>query len=164
MNSNTSSKRVVFSMLLVAALTVFSLEMARGLASVILNEAEPAQASPQVSAPKIAEAREALKNGETDRAIALLNEAQTADPNNWEVFHLRGVAHAGKQNFAAAATDLEKAIELNPNDAMNHYYAGMVYGRLNQTDKMVNHYETFLRLAPDSPDAPKVQSLLRSVR
>jgi Flp pilus assembly protein TadD len=164
MNPQTGIKRVVLSMLVVAALAVFSLEMARGLASALMSGAQPAQALPQVSAPKIAEAREALKNGETDRAIALLNEAQTADPSNWEIYHLRGVAHAGKEDFTAAATDLEKAIELNPNDAMNHYYAGMVYGRLNQTDKMVNHYETFLRLAPDSPDAPKVQSLLRSVR
>jgi Flp pilus assembly protein TadD len=154
-------KKIVLTMFLVAAFSLVSFEIARGVASVL---AVSPQSSPEVSAAKLAEAREALKAGQPDRAITLLNEAQTADPNNWEIYHVRGIAHAGKESFAPAAADLEKAVELNPSDAQSHYYAGMVYGRLGQTDKMINHYEAFLRLAPDSPEAPKVQSLLRSVR
>ena len=130
-------------------------------------ESQLDQAAQENLAPgmlKVGQARIALKKGETDRAIVLLNEAQQADDDNAAVFHYRGIAQASKQNFTAAAADLERAAELDPSNAQSHYYAGMVYGRLRKTDQMVNHYQMFLRLAPNSPEAPKVQSLLRSVR
>jgi tetratricopeptide (TPR) repeat protein len=130
-------------------------------------ESQLNQASEENLAPgrlKVGQARVALKKGATDRAITLLNEAQAADSENAELYHYRGIARASKQDYAAAAADLEKAIELDPSSAESHYYAGMVYGRLKRTDRMVNHYQMFLRLAPNSPEAPKVQSLLRSVR
>jgi len=125
------------------------------------------QASREGLAPdrlKVGQARVALKKGETDRAIVLLNEAQEANSASAAIFHYRGIAQASKQDFTAAAADLEKAVELDPSNAQSHYYAGMVYGRLRRTDRMVNHYQMFLKLAPNSPEAPKVQSLLRSVR
>jgi Flp pilus assembly protein TadD len=153
MRKNNPAKTLILSAFLVLA-----------AASISLNVREAQAQSPEAAAAKLAEARDSLSKGETDRAIALLTEAQAADPNNAEVYHFRGVAYAAKENFPAAATDLEKAIELNPANAQSHYYAGMVYGRLGQTDKMVNHFETFLRLAPDAPEAARVQSLLRSVR
>jgi len=157
MKINVIPNKRFMTALFVVAIAAVSLETARGVAL-----PQPGQA--EVATAKITEAREALKKGETDRAITLLNEVIAADPNNAEAYHFRGVAHAGKENFPAAAADLEKAIELNPGDAQSHYFAGMVYGRLNQTDKMVDHYEAFLRLSPESPEAAKVQSLLRSVR
>ena len=137
------------------------------MGAMALAQAETEAAQPQqseVAAAKLNEAREVLKAGDTDKAITLLNEAQAADANNAEVYHFRGVAHASKTNFQAAAADLEKAIEIDPANAQSHYYLGIVYSRLGQRDKSINHYQTFLKLAPDSPDAPKVQSLLRATQ
>jgi tetratricopeptide (TPR) repeat protein len=117
----------------------------------------------EVVSVKIAEAREALKKGEIERAISLLNEALSANHGNAEIYFFRGFALASQENFAAAAPDFEKAIELDPANAQNHYYAGMVYGRLRMTDLMVFHYRKFLELAPNALEAPMVQSFLRSV-
>lgn len=113
---------------------------------------------------KVGQARVELKKGNIDQGIALLNEAQEENPDNAQAYEFRGIARAGKQEFAAAAADLEKAIQLDPSNAQSHYYAGMVYSRLGKTDKMVEEYRTFLKLAPNSQEAPAVQSFLRSVR
>lgn len=127
-----------------------------------LNRASQNNLAPDML--KVGQARVALKKGETNRAITLLNEAQATGSDNPDIYHYRGIAKASRQDYAGAAADLEKAIEIDPSRAQSHYYAGMVYGRLRRTDQMVNHYQMFLRLAPNSPEAPKVQSLLRSVR
>ena len=134
-----------------------------------LEEAESemdraAQSGLPADEAKVGLARVVMKAGNTERALALLNEAQKANSDNPEVYHYRGIAQASRQDFASAAADLEKALELDPSNAYSHYYAGMVYSRLKRTDKMINHFQMFLKLAPKAPEAPKVQSLLRSAR
>ena len=64
---------------------------------------------------------------------------------------------------AAAIDDLEKAMAKNPGNAYAHYYAGVAYNGLKRTDKMVEHFQHFLRLAPRAPEAKKIQSVLRAV-
>ena len=127
-----------------------------------LNRASQENLAPDML--KVGQARVALKKGETVQAITLLNEAQGTGSDNADIYHFRGIAKASRQDYTGAAADLEKAIMLDPTRAQSHYYAGMVYGRMRRTDLMVNHYQMFLRLAPNSPEASKVQSLLRSVR
>jgi tetratricopeptide (TPR) repeat protein len=96
-----------------------------------------------------------------DKAEAALRAAQGDNP---EVYYLRGRVASGRKDYAAAAPDFEKAIELNPRHAYAYYYAGIAYNSLKRRDKTVQYFNTFLKLAPDAPEAEKVQSLLRALR
>jgi len=93
-----------------------------------------------------------------------LDEAAAMSSESPEVYFNRGLVRANRQDFPAAVQDFEKALALAPHDARAHYYAGMAYNRTGRPDKMVEHFQIFLKQAPDSPDAPKVRSLLRTVR
>jgi len=99
-----------------------------------------------------------------DKAQQALNEAQKANAGNAEVYYYRGQIEAARKDYAAAVRDFEKCAELDPNHAYSRYYAGLAYNQLKKPDKMVKHFETFLTLAPNAPEAPKVRALLRSIR
>ncbi len=113
---------------------------------------------------KVGLARVVMKKGNRARALTLLNEAAEEKADNPDVYHYRGIVQASRQDFVSSAADLEKAIQLDPSNAYNYYYAGMAYSRLRRPDKMVNNFQMFLKLAPNAPEARKIQSLLRSVR
>jgi tetratricopeptide (TPR) repeat protein len=61
-----------------------------------------------------------------------------------------------------AADALEAYLEKNPNHAYAHYYAGLAYNGLRRPDRMLNHFEHFLRLKPDAPEARKVRAVVRT--
>ena len=131
-------------------------------ANAAIEKAEQAGASEaQVKA-----VRAAVLIGQRDvpGAQKMTDEAIAADPEHADAYHYRGQIRINNKDFQGAAADLEKAIELDPTQPYNHYYAGMAYNGLKRPDKMVEHLQIFLRMAPDSPDAAKVQSLLRAFR
>jgi tetratricopeptide (TPR) repeat protein len=105
-----------------------------------------------------------LQRQQHDQAMALLNEAHAANAENPEVYLYRGIAHANRGQFNEAVRDLDKAVQLKPNEAKAHYYAGLAYNGIKRPDKMVEHFQMFLKLAPDAPEAARVRSLLRNVR
>jgi tetratricopeptide (TPR) repeat protein len=113
---------------------------------------------------KVALGRIYLQRQQHDRALALLNEAQAANAENVEAYLYRGVARANRNEFGDAVNDLEKAIQMQPVNAKAHYYAGLAYNGLKRPDKMVEHFQMFLKLAPDAPEAARVRSLLRNLR
>ena len=49
-----------------------------------------------------------------------------------------------------------KAIELKPDFAYAHYYAALAYQRQRQLPKTAEHFDAFLRLAPDAPERSAV--------
>ena len=109
-------------------------------------------------------ARLHIERQQMDQALARLDEAHGQNANNPDVYYYRGLVRANRKEFGGAAADLEKAIEMKPGNAKAHYYAGLSYNGLNRPDKMVEHFQTFLKLAPDAPEADRVRSLLRNVR
>jgi tetratricopeptide (TPR) repeat protein len=109
-------------------------------------------------------ARANVKLKEWDKAEAALKAAEEIKSDNPDIPYYRGMVAAAHKDYAASAANFEKAIELNPNNAYAHYYAGLAYNALKRSDKTVQHLDAFLRLAPDAPEAKKVQSLLRSFR
>lgn len=84
--------------------------------------------------------------------------------DNAEAPYYLGLAYVGKKNYAEAAKQLEKALEMDPHNDYAHYYLGQVYSSLKRPDKMVDHFTTFLKRQPDAPEADKVRSVLRAVR
>ena len=109
-------------------------------------------------------ARANVKLKEWDKAEAALKAAEEIKSDNPDIPYYRGMVAAAHKDYAASAANFEKAIELNPNNAYAHYYAGLAYNALKRSDKTVQHLDAFLRLAPNAPEAKKVQSVLRSFR
>jgi tetratricopeptide (TPR) repeat protein len=62
--------------------------------------------------------RLSAEQGQTDSAAAAYAEAQKADPGNWEALSNMGALLRRQGRYAEAATALDKAAALNPNDPM----------------------------------------------
>jgi len=96
-------------------------------------------------------------------ALAAANQAVEHGGNVAEAHYQRGLAFSTQQDMANAAAAFEKATELDPNWADAHYYAGLAYSKVRRIDQMASHFNTFLRLAPQSPSRAEVQSIMRTL-
>lgn len=113
---------------------------------------------------KVVEGRLALERKRNPDAQRLLSEAIQANGKNVAAYYYRGLAYAAAGDFPKAVADFEKSIELRPDNFLGHYYAGIANNRIRRPDRMVSHFEQLIKLAPQSEEAQKAQSLLRSVR
>ena len=71
---------------------------------------------------------------------------------------------AKRQEWPAAAAEFDRVTEINPSNAYAHYNGGLMHYRANRPDRMANHFEQFLKLAPDAPERPEVMQIMRTVR
>ena len=62
------------------------------------------------------------------------------------------------------ADAFDRAVDLNPANAYAHYYDGLMQYRSGRPDRMANHFEQFLKLAPEAPERPEVLQIMRTVR
>lgn len=123
--------------------------------------------------PVIRQADEAGSSGETKTALARLyieqkdlDKAEEAlkQADGPEAAYARGLLALNRGRHEEAARQFESYLESNPEYAYAHYYAGMAYNGAKRPDKMLTHFEKFLRMKPDAPEARKVRSVLRAVR
>jgi tetratricopeptide (TPR) repeat protein len=96
-----------------------------------------------------------------EQAKPLIESAQQQQASYYKY---RGAVKAKREKWSEAVQDLEKAVQLNPTEPYNHYHIGVAYNRLKRPDKMVEHLQMFLKLAPNAPEAPKCRALLRAVQ
>lgn len=75
-----------------------------------------------------------------------------------------GLVQAQRDDYAGAAVSFEQATSLDPSFAYAYYYAGLASSRIDRPDRMAINFERFLQLAPEAPEGPRVESLMRSVR
>jgi tetratricopeptide (TPR) repeat protein len=108
---------------------------------------------------KLALARVNVAQKNYDRADELIGEASGDD-----LEYVRGLVHFNKGRHEEAAKDLEAAVEKRPSNAYAHYYAGLAYNKLSKPDRMLNHFEMFVKLKPDAPEARKVRAVLKTGR
>lgn len=81
-----------------------------------------------------------------------------------EAHYQLGQALYAASNWGAAADAFAQAAQLAPRHAYAHYYAGQAYYRAKRVDRMAEHFEYFLKLAPEAPEAPQVSAVMRTVR
>ena len=106
----------------------------------------------------------ALVDGNLDAAGAAANKAVEIDGNLAEARYQLGLVELARNNQAQAAEAFAKAAELNPQMAYAHYEAGMAFYKIKRVDRMAVYFENFLKLAPNAPEKPAVQSIMRTVR
>jgi tetratricopeptide (TPR) repeat protein len=75
-----------------------------------------------------------------------------------------GLVLSARDNQAQAADAFAKAAELKPQMAYAQYEAGMAFYKTKRVDRMAVYFENFLKLAPNAPEKPAVQSIMRTVR
>jgi Tfp pilus assembly protein PilF len=122
-----------------------------------------AAAEPDNAQAKVGLAEAYLMQNKLDEASAELDAAEKQAPDDAAVHKFRGMLLMKRDQYQAAYDQLSKAVELDPKDAYAHYYLGMAAGRVKKSDQMVKHFQIFLKLAPDAPEAAKVKSLLRAL-
>jgi tetratricopeptide (TPR) repeat protein len=105
-----------------------------------------------------------LVQDDVDGAVASARHAVEMDGGMAEAHYQLGLVLAKRQEWAAAAAEFERVTEINPSNAYAHYYGGLMQYRANRPDRMANHFEQFLKLAPDAPERPEVTQIMRTVR
>ena len=105
-----------------------------------------------------------LAQDNVDGALESANRAVAAAPDLAEAHYQLGLVLAKMQRWREASAAFDRAAELNPSMAYAHYYGGLMHYRANRPDRMANHFEQFLKLAPEAPERPEVTQIMRTVR
>ena len=97
-----------------------------------------------------------------DEAISTFQSARAPEPAL--IPYQIGVTQAFKENWPAAAEQLNKAIEMDSGLAYAYYYRALAQEKLGRKDLLVNDMERFLAIAPNAPEAEQARSILRAVK
>lgn len=119
-------------------------------------------AIPPADELKVSMARLQLKQNKLEPARALLDEAEKINPKNADVFVYRGAIRIAAKDYANATKALDQAMMLDEQNPYAHYYAGIAHANQKRPDKMIAHFQTFLKLAPNAPEAEKVKAVLKT--
>jgi tetratricopeptide (TPR) repeat protein len=122
------------------------------------------KANEQPSWRLIGESGEALIGNDAGRAIDLARRAIEADAGNPFAHYQLGLGASKANDWGTAVSGFTKAVELKPDFAYAHYYAGLAYQRQRQLPKTAEHFDAFLRLAPDAPERSAVVAILRTIK
>jgi tetratricopeptide (TPR) repeat protein len=112
----------------------------------------------------IGESGEALIANDGARAIDAARRAIEADGGNPFAQYQLGLATAKAGDWGTSVAAFTRAIELKPDFAYAHYYAALAYQRMRQLSKTAEHFDAFLRLAPDAPERSAVAAILRTIK
>lgn len=130
----------------------------------VAEELTRLRASDQPAWRMIAESGEALAANDAGRAIELARRATETDDGNPFAFYQLGLSASKAGDWGTASSALNKSIELKPDLAYAHYYAALASQRQRQLSKAAQHFEAFLRLAPEAPERQAVQAIMRSLK
>jgi tetratricopeptide (TPR) repeat protein len=106
----------------------------------------------------------ALVEGNQDAAHEAARKAVEIDGDSAPARYQLGLVESARNNQPQAAEAFAKAAALDPQMAYAHYEAGMAFYKAKRVDRMAVYFENFLKLAPDAPEKPAVQSIMRTVR
>ena len=112
----------------------------------------------------IGESGEALAANDAGRAIELARKATETDDDNPFAFYQLGLSASKASDWGTATAGFNRAIALKPDLAYAHYYAALAAQRQRQLAKAGEHFEAFLRLAPEAPERQAVQAIMRSLK
>ena len=94
-----------------------------------------------------------------DRARA----SAAAYPESLFVQYELALSYAARNDFASAARVFDTCIATAPTFAYAYYQSALAYQRLDRPDLMANRFDRFIRLAPNAPERPEVESVLRTI-
>jgi tetratricopeptide (TPR) repeat protein len=122
------------------------------------------KASDQPGWRLVGESSEALIANDAGRSVELARRAIEADGGNPFAHYQLGLAASKGGDWGGAVQAFTKALELKPDFAYAHYYAALAYQRQRQLSKTAEHFDAFLRLAPEAPERSAVMAILRTIK
>src|SRR2546427_6733097 len=96
-------------------------------------------------------------------AEAPAKAALEANPTHEVAVAALGESLVGQRKFDEAIEKMSDAIKRKADLAYAYFWRGQAYYGKKKADRMVSDFETFLKLAPKSPEAPIVRQLLSSL-
>ena len=105
-----------------------------------------------------------LMQDDAEGALGSARQAVAMNDGMAEAHYQLGLVYAKRQEWAQAAAEFDRVLQINPSNGYAHYYGGLMEYRANHPDRMANHFEQFLKLAPDAPERPEVTQIMRTVR
>jgi tetratricopeptide (TPR) repeat protein len=141
----------------------------KGLAHLKLNQPDAAKESfgrldADEAWKSVGQSAIALVDGNQDAALAAAQAAVARNAGLAEAQYQLGVVLEARRDRPAAADAFVKATQANPQMAYAHYFAGMNFYEAKRIDQMAVYFENFLKLAPNAPERPAVESIMRTVR
>jgi tetratricopeptide (TPR) repeat protein len=112
----------------------------------------------------VGESAVALVDENRDTALAAARTAVERNAGLAEAQYQLGRVLEARGERPAAADAFAKATQANPQMAYAHFYAAMNYYEAKRVDRMATYFENFLKLAPNAPERPAVESIMRTVR
>jgi tetratricopeptide (TPR) repeat protein len=112
----------------------------------------------------VAESGEAMLANDSGRAVTLAKQATEAAGDNPFAFYQLGLSASKASDWGTAAAAFGRALELKGDFAYAHYYAALAHQRMRQLSQTAQHFEAFLRLAPDAPERQAVQAIMRTLK
>ena len=112
----------------------------------------------------VGESGEALVSGDAGRAVELARKATDADGNNALAHYQLGLSASRANDWGTAESAFARTVQLKPDFAYAHYYKALVHQRLRQLPKSAEHFEAFLRLAPDAPERSAVLAIMKTLK
>jgi tetratricopeptide (TPR) repeat protein len=122
------------------------------------------RASEQPAWRLIGESGEAIVANDGGRAVELARRAIEADGGNPFAHYQLGLAASKVSDWDGAVEGFTKAVERKPDFAYAHYFAALAYQRQRQLPRSAQHFDAFLRLAPDAPERAAVVAILRTIK
>ena len=100
--------------------------------------------------------------GEEEKAEATLAEMQASDPEKagQNLFNEGAELYNGG-NMAEAKAVFERLLAVDSEHPRAHYMIGMIYASESSNDKAKEHFEKFIELAPNDPEAATAQEMLK---
>jgi len=131
-----------------------------------LREIELARANKEVEQARAnKEIEQAKANKEIERLKDIVRRIQEASRRESVVLHYNKAAvYRSSMMYKKAEDEYLAALTVDPNDAAVHYNLAILYDdNLKDKKKAKMHYEKFLELAPDDPDAVRARDWLSSI-
>jgi lipoprotein NlpI len=111
--------------------------------------AAPSEGEPREAAQLLADARDALRKGDTERAVSLATDALAKSPDDAAAYALRAAAHDARREFEKSIADWDKVVALRPDDAAAVQRRGETHFRLGRFKESVADFDKVIALAPD---------------
>lgn len=96
--------------------------------------------------------RSCLDDGDYNKAISLLTQEVSVNPQNYQAWRDLGTAQFKTNNVMDAETNLFKAFGLNKDDRETTLNIGLLYEKLEDYDKALSFYKSFNSLSGGSSD------------
>ena len=101
----------------------------------------------------LAEAKQCVKDHDIEAASQICEQLLEADPEQAEVWHLRGVTHAEQGSLEDAADCFRKASEIDTTKALYPYNLGLALKMLGRFDQAVDAYQMAIDRNPEFLEA-----------